>query len=289
MAALLNTTIRIDTLIAQAHEMIDRAMTEQEISGFYALFSGGHDSYVNAHIASQHKGFRGVIHINTGTGIPDTFKFVKAVSDKHKWDLKIAKPFDTYESLLVRFGFPGPAAHAFMYQYLKDRPLVSLIQGVKSSDKGGKKWRVGLTTGVRRLESDRRMIDARFDGIHRDGSRVWIPPIKDFSAFDVSDYMKANDLNRNPVKALLHISGECNCGAMSKTNERKDIETWFPEFFQNKILRWEKLVAMARELNPDRVAERHCQWGHGDGANTPKNQIELFPMCHYCKGRSDHD
>lgn len=111
--------------------MIDRALSEYNVAGIYSLFSGGHDSLVATHIASQHPAFSGVLHIDTGTGLPETKQFVLGTCREYGWPLTIKRPYLPFESFLVKVGFPGPAYHSLMYARLKDRPLCHYCQNYK--------------------------------------------------------------------------------------------------------------------------------------------------------------
>jgi 3'-phosphoadenosine 5'-phosphosulfate sulfotransferase (PAPS reductase)/FAD synthetase len=73
--------------------------------------------------------------------------------------------------------------------------------------------RIGLVTGARIAESDRRKRNFKQGAeIHRrEGSRVWIAPTLLFSDDDCQSYMKSYNLPRNPVKDNLCMSGECLC------------------------------------------------------------------------------
>jgi phosphoadenosine phosphosulfate reductase len=113
------------------------------------LFSGGHDSLVACHLASQHHRFtRTVHHIDTGIGAQYTRQFVESVCQQQGWDLKVHKSVATYERFVSKLGFPGPGAHQWVYNWLKDRCLGSIVKG---------RLKTLLITGCRSQESIRRM------------------------------------------------------------------------------------------------------------------------------------
>lgn len=262
----------------QARRIITAAATEHKLDAVYALFSGGHDSLTATHIASKHPLFAGVIHIDTGTGIPDTRAFVEQVCKAQGWPLHIGKPATTYEMLLVKQGFPGPAQHSFMYRMLKERPLVELLKGLRKGQ------RIGLITGARQQESVRRM--GHVDTHRKDKVAVWINDIFDWTALECGEYMRTHKLPRNPVKDRMHMSGECFCGSYARPEEKRELEIWYPLQAQ-KLEAWQTLVRTAHELGLNSIPFNYQQWGHGGGlgkSTVPDAQLELMPMCWFCRG-----
>ena len=57
----------------------------------------------------------------------------------------------------------------------------------------------------------------------------WVAPIPDFDHRDIHDYRDANGLPRNEVVEILHMSGECLCGAFSKPRELEWLEIFYPD------------------------------------------------------------
>ena len=82
-------------------ELISNAYFDHKIEEVWAMFSGGHDSLVNTHVTSKHPAFRGVLHIDTGTGIKETQDYVIETCKKFNWELKIYRA----SSSLFRNGF----------------------------------------------------------------------------------------------------------------------------------------------------------------------------------------
>ena len=269
-------------------EMIDRAMEEHEIIGVYSLFSGGHDSLTVTHLTSHHSAFSGVIHIDTGTGLPETKKFVRETCREHEWPLIIHRPHMPYESFIVKRGFPGPAGHGWMYDRLKDRALRIATRDIRLAADAARKSKVMLISGVRKQESDRRA--AIQDDMHEEGIRLWMPLIAQWTATDCSNYMKDNGLKRSPVKDTLHMSGECFCGAYKKPHEFNEVEYWYPDQAE-RIRKWEELVQCAYK---NQLWEQECglreemtieewttQWG--TSRDYSNEQQPLFPMCQLCR------
>ncbi len=61
-----------------------------------------------------------------------------------------------------------------------------------------------------------------------EGTKVFTFPILDFSKRDVNQYLREYAIKHNPVVDLIHMSGECLCGAFAHPGELEEIITWFP-------------------------------------------------------------
>lgn len=72
-----------------AVEIIQAAISVHRIDELWGMFSGGHDSLVSSHIVSAIPQFQGILHIDTGVGIPDTQHYVVEVCDRYNWPLQI--------------------------------------------------------------------------------------------------------------------------------------------------------------------------------------------------------
>jgi len=248
--------------------LIDQAVHQYNPSVLFGLMSGGHDSLCATHIASRHPLFSGVVHINTGIGIEQTRQFVRTICRDQHWKLYEYHPPVPYKEIVKEFGFPGPALHHIMYQRLKERPLRQLTREHKIA----RTDRILLVSGVRSLESIRRMGTTK--PIHKDGARVWVAPIHDWSDQDKHRYMQTHNLPRNEVVDLLHMSGECLCGAYARPGEREELRMWFPDI----VMQIEQLESEVQQI-PHLAAK--CRWGQ-----PPKNPTQLemafMPMCSSC-------
>ena len=247
---------------------IEYAKEEFKPVKLYAFFSGGNDSLCSTHFAMQH-GADEVIHINTGIGIEQTREFVRGTCKMYGWPLRELYPPDkTYRDLVLKNGFPGPAAHRYMYQYLKERAIRKLVRETKT--KRGD--RVGLITGVRCQESARRM--GYTVPVIRIDATVWIAPIYNYSKIDTDDYIKAHGLNQNLVSRWIGFSGECLCGAFAQPGELKKIETYFPKDAA-KIYRLQEEV---------KEKGKHCVWGTRPPKARELNQYDIpfMPLCSGC-------
>ena len=265
--------------VMRAHGVIDDAIAKYDIKQVYALFSGGHDSLTTTHVTAQHPLFKGVLHIDTGIGIPQTKQYVIDTCEQQGWPLFIYKSAWDYVQLVTKFGFPGPDLHSVMYRMLKERALDKFMQDKKTE----RLENIGLVNGARSQESKRRM--GHLEPHHKQSSKIWISAIHDWSALDCSDYIAKQGLKRNPVKDKLHISGECLCGSFADPMERREIAFWFPEI-DELLSKYEQVVQLVSGSGINPIPQQQCRWGWHDGI--PAEQGELFPLCHFCyAGRED--
>jgi 3'-phosphoadenosine 5'-phosphosulfate sulfotransferase (PAPS reductase)/FAD synthetase len=189
------------------------------------MFSGGHDSLVAAHLAAQHPRFTACVHIDTGIGIEETREFVRETCHREGWPLvELVTPPSVYEELVLTYGFPGYGMHSGVYQRLKERRVADLVRQAKAGQ--SRLAMVALATGIRRMESARRM--GRVVTLQKEGSRLWVAPLHDWSGIDVREYMALHGLPSNPVVDLLHMSGECLCGSFARPGELAEIALWYP-------------------------------------------------------------
>lgn len=231
-------------------ELLQEAIDLYNPSHVFGLFSGGHDSLTACHHAAQHPAFSGCVHINTGTGLKETRDYVYATCERFGWPLKEYRALEdcgqSYEELVLKFGFPGPHGHGMMYQRLKERAVIMLTREHKQHAKD----KIVLVSGCRSQESERRM--GTTEPIQHRGARIWVAIIHPMSKCEVNEYIAEHGLPRNPVVDLIHKSGECLCGAFAKKHELAELELWFPE-----------RAAEIRALEA-RVRERGFPWGWED-------------------------
>lgn len=244
----------------------------------WVLFSGGNDSLVLLHFITQHLGIEvtGVLHINTGTGVPETSEFAKQVVEDWGLRWKEYRPRESYEEVFIDKaiikGLPGPGQHHTAYNRLKYRPLLDFWRDQKRDH-----WdRIILLTGIRAAESVKRMgYGERI--VDRDGGMVWVNAIYRWSDEEMKAYREEHGLPVNPVSTHLHISGECLCGTFAKPGELEEIAFFYPEVAE-RIRGWEK-KAEERGL-------MYCRWGE----KRSKKEIEEDHggrMCSSCVGRMD--
>jgi 3'-phosphoadenosine 5'-phosphosulfate sulfotransferase (PAPS reductase)/FAD synthetase len=207
------------------------AMVEHEPRKVFALFSGGNDSTVLVSWAKQQLGHRldAAVYIDTGTALPGVRQFVEDYCANRCIPLKVYEAGDEYDRLVRDKGFPGPAAHRYAYVRLKERQIDSLVRDHKEK----RSDRIMLLTGVRRAESVRRM--GTTHAVRRDGAQVWVAPLIDWPDEKMREFRQDHQLPQSDVAALLHRSGECNCGAFAKPGEREELRSLFPSWWAERI------------------------------------------------------
>lgn len=250
-------------------EIIQQAIAEHDPVRIFAMFSGGNDSIVSTHLAMANGAHESVL-VNTGIGIQQSREHWFGVCCQQQWTCRMLFPPDrTYREFVLKYGFPGPAAHRYAYSWLKERAIRKLVRESKREAKD----RVMLITGVRRSESLRRM--GYVEPIVRQGATVWVAPCYDMDTKQRDAYMETHGLPRNPVTDLLHISGECMCGSFAGKYERKELELWYPAFVREVI---EPLEKEARE------AGVHSEWGVRPPRDVLMATLPFMPMCASCEG-----
>lgn len=218
----------------------------KRLVGTCVLFSGGNDSTVLTHLFRNRLDH--VVHVNTGIGIKQTNQYVRDTCADWGLDLieKSPPPGCTYEELVLDQGFPGPPHHWKMYQRLKERALREVRKGLVAN---GRRERVLFVAGRRRQESKRRESVVITERV---GSTVWVSPIAFWGSATMNEYRSTFSLPRNEVSDLLHMSGECLCGAFAKPGELDEIELWFPETAAE---------IRALEVRVEAAGKPRCRWG----------------------------
>lgn len=248
-----------------AESLLIEAIVQHEPSSVFALFSGGHDSSVLLSWARITIGRRldAAVYIDTGTALPGVRDFVEMFCADCAVPLIVLEAGNAYRRMVRRYGMPGPGAHRYPYVWLKERQLDQLIRDHKTHHRD----RILLLAGARRDESDRRM--GKAVPVERDGCTVWANPLIDWTNADMLAYRREHSLLESDVAALLHRSGECNCGAFAAPGEREELQALWPEWFADNILVRENEAARAglpcvwgerapRRVGADR-AGRLCQ------------------------------
>jgi len=251
--------------------VIEQATLEYGPACVLGLFSGGHDSVTSTHIAAQHPAFRGVLHVNTGIGIEETREYVRQICHDQGWPLiEEHAPDGWYEQNCLAKGMPGgPIQHGLMYQRLKDDQVRCVVRRYQRR-RGDT---VGLVTGVRLHESERRM-RVHPEPVRRERAQLWINPILDWTAADVNAYMAEHAIPRNPVVDKLHRSGECLCGALADPAELEWVAYWYPEVAAR--IRALELACFEKGLS--------YRWGTKPSQSIDPNQ-PMLPLCADCPTR----
>lgn len=274
-----STLLGVDALVDEASRIVDQAIEThvtgagKELAAVCVLFSGGNDSTVLAHLM-RHRATH-AIHANTGIGVEATRQFVR--DQCADWGLPLIERSpdakDSYESLVLDRGFPGPGQHYKMYQRLKERALRKARNELVGNPRDR---RVVFLAGRRRDESDRRM---HIPHEERQGSIVWVSPIAHWTAMDMNAYRAANEVPRNEVADVLHMSGECLCGAFAKAGELDEVGFWFPEV-QVQIRGLEDRIRDRTDI-PD----HHKTWGWGgdpDKLRAARAKAKSGLLCSSC-------
>jgi 3'-phosphoadenosine 5'-phosphosulfate sulfotransferase (PAPS reductase)/FAD synthetase len=240
-----------------AETLVTNAIVEYQPSKMFALFSGGNDSSVLTSWARINFGQRldAAVYIDTGTALPGVREFVEAFCANRYLPLIVLEAGDAYQRMVRKYGVSGPGAHLYPYVWLKERQLDKLIRENKT------RWndRIILLSGARRAESKQRMGTAV--PVERDGCTVWVNPLIDWTDADMRAYREHHGLEQSDVAALIHRSGECNCGAFADDGEREMLRSLYPDW-------WERVIGHA-----EREAEArglHSRWGERPPNVTPE-------------------
>lgn len=163
-------------------------------------------------------------------------------------------------------GFPGPAGHRFAYTRLKERQIDALVRDFKT----GRRDRIGLVTGVRKDESDRRFRTTK-KAIERRGGKVWIAPLMNWSNKEMAKYKRVHGIKVSDAAALTHRSGECNCLAFAAPGEKEMLASLWPKWV-------ERFADLEREC--DRRGIPSNRWG--ERPPRPGQVMTGGPLCTSC-------
>jgi 3'-phosphoadenosine 5'-phosphosulfate sulfotransferase (PAPS reductase)/FAD synthetase len=265
-------------------ELIMRVKADHKPVATVCLFSGGHDSTVLAHRCRD--AYDWLAFIDTGTAIPGVRDFVESFADWIGKPLRVLESGDAYRRLVLGlhkenpppgwrpYGFPGPAGHNRAYNQLKERQLRKLRADLQDGHRRGA--RVLMLSGIRRAESQRRKGRPE---VSFHGSIVFANPLIDWTARQMLTYRHNHDLPESEVAALLHRSGECNCGSFASPGERGTLQALWPEWFETTI------ASLEREAEAAGV--RSCRWGERTVPDDPEVLTDDDPqLCSDCVMRA---
>lgn len=262
-----------DDKYERAHEIVEEAIAKFNLDQLWAFSSFGGDSLTVVEMFQFHRLFRGVVHINTGIGVPEVAEYGRKLCAERGWLLKEYRtPPSVYREAVLEHGFPGPASHLIMYSKLKERRVRDFIREHKTHPRHN----IGILSGARMQESKRRMSTA--EPFTKRGSQIWINPILYFGDDDKARSETRFNVGRSPVSRELGMSGECLCGAMADGDgpqELAQLRAFYPATA-------DYIEELQRECKARGVWDR---WGVKP-PNEPKidpNQIGLpMPMCTSC-------
>lgn len=284
---------RADDLIALADTILDdavrigrwhmtgRSRNPREITGIVGMYSGGNDSATLAHLMRGRLTHLG--HANTGIGISRTRQFVRETARDYfalplieKSAPRIA---DGYRALVLERGFPGPGQHWKMYQRLKERAFNAMRDELVTSPH---RQRVIFVAGRRRDESARR---ADVPELERERSIVWVSPMVLWTKLDVGLYRARFDIPANPVADILHMSGECLCGAFAKPGELEWLVQWFADDEGVRLIaELEDLLEGREDIQPER---RKWGWGaYAKDRDVLVTRAKVGRLCASCPRRT---
>jgi 3'-phosphoadenosine 5'-phosphosulfate sulfotransferase (PAPS reductase)/FAD synthetase len=271
---------RVEWLTDQAHAILNEAEATyadgRDVVARCILFSGGNDSTTLAHLMRARATH--AVHANTTVGIEATRQFVRDTCAA--WGLQLIEklPPDDYRALILgqitskdgelvwAGGFPGPGAHWICYQRLKERCLDAARHDLGIANSRTKC--AVYIAGRRRQESDRR----EDIPLHEpDGTVIWASPIANWTKLDLNTYRTMHNVPSNPVADLLHMSGECLCGAFAKPGELDFIRMFYPDDVA-------RIDALAAEVRAAGFTAPLDTWGHGQGVPSRKGRL-----CSSCK------
>lgn len=258
--------------------LVARVKAEHRPIATFCLFSGGNDSTVLAHRCRDHYGT--LAFIDTTTAVPGVREFVERFANWIGKPLRILEhEGDAYRDLVLGLdedrsrvpewkplGFPGPAQHGRCYNRLKERQLERLLRETKAGHP--RTARVLYLTGVRRGESLRRRSRP---AITRKGGAVFCNPLIDWTDGEMRAYRAEHHLPESDVAALLHRSGECNCGAFAAPGEREELISLYPTWWN------ERIAPIEREAEAAGIPR--CRWGDRHFEESPADPGEMCSDC----------
>lgn len=256
-------TPRLEALLRESRHILSSAAYCYDVEQPFAMFSGGHDSLCAFHVALSTFPLLQACHINTTIGIPETQEFVRSTCRAYRTPLKEYAPPVSYRDIVLKHGFPGPGSHMFMYTRLKERCVRQLVREHK------RHWgeKIMLITGVRLSESARRM--GHVKPIQKEGAKLWVSPILNWTDEDKDEYMILHGLQRNPVVDALCMSGECLCGAFAKPEELAELSVLFPDVA-------EEIKDLQRQAE---VMGVPAKWGHRPPGSAKSKSGRMCSSC----------
>lgn len=256
-------------------ELVRRARAQHSPIASFCLFSGGGDSAVLAHRCREH--YDKLVFIDTGTAVPGVREHVERFALWVGRDLLIYDSGDAFRRMVLGgndgagFGFPGPAQHGRAYTRLKERQIEAVLRDAKVGCP--RSARVLFLTGVRRAESARRAVRMP---ITRRGGAVFVNPLIDWTDQEMRAYRYEHGLPESDVAALIHRSGECNCGSFAAPGEREMLRSLWPEWFETTI------GSLEREAEDRGIPA--CRWGE----RPPDAKLtDAGPLCSSCEALFD--
>lgn len=228
----------------------------------YALVSGGKDSLSTAKALQSAGKLAGCVAFETGVSTPDWKEFVAATCDEHKMPVTFYKTPESYDQLVLEYGFPGPGRHKKFMDRLKGR----CVRAFRKDHPDGI-----LASGTRSGESKRREIGTAPVSLW-EGAPI-LAPIYGWTTDRTWQFFRENGFQRAPAYSTLQISGDCLCGAFAREGERDALEFHYPTI-------GERFRALTGELAHRVKSGRHL-WGWGWKQPVKKDRV-TSALCVEC-------
>jgi 3'-phosphoadenosine 5'-phosphosulfate sulfotransferase (PAPS reductase)/FAD synthetase len=172
-------------------------------------------------------------------------------------------------------GFPGPGFHGRAYKALKEARIEELLRETKAGHP--RTASVLFLSGIRRSESRRRSKREPLSGRR---SAKFCAPLIDWTGSEMAAYRDRFELPTSDAAALLHRSGECNCGAFARADEERGMmRTFWPAWWSETI--------EALESEAEALGIRWCRWGGFDvdgNRATGSARLPAGSLCSRCVG-----
>jgi 3'-phosphoadenosine 5'-phosphosulfate sulfotransferase (PAPS reductase)/FAD synthetase len=219
--------------VDKSRDIVQGALAEYKPAVTVALVSGGTDS-LTAYYVARHLQVPVdyIVHIHTGTGIPQTTEFVRKWAREQDAEYIEGSAGTAYQDYVLRKGFFGRGlrAHSYAYHVLKAHPLRKAMSSIRQRRRG---FPILMLTGIRLDESENRKYNFAGKTCRPDPaaqSNIFCNLIEHWTKRQCLDYLRSIDAPRNPVADLLHRSGECMCGTMQSDEDRQEAALWYPEW-----------------------------------------------------------
>lgn len=259
-------------LLESSKQIIEKAITDYKPYAIILMLSGGDDSMTALAVAKYlNVPITHIMHGVTGTGIKETYNFVKKVVTNESAKYIESNAGDSYINYVMRKGFfgKGNSAHNFSYHVLKLEHFRKTVSKEIRHHKHNRK--VLFINGARRLESERRK-ETMINPIKVDGSNIWVNIINEWEKHDCLNFLEYLTIDRSPVSKILCRSGECMCGTMQDKNDRFEAGYHFPEW-KNWIDELDKII----------IAKHGFGWNDPGPPKKVKVTVGEQFMCTGCK------
>lgn len=252
----------------------------------YGLCSGGKDSMSACAIAHKIRPLDGIILVDTsivarnGNNKP-SYIAAKKFADRLAIPFICIKPKDdlkkgyeevpcigkygmgkTFENYCKKYGFPHAGQHNQVMRWLKSKALVAFALSQTKP-----KERIAFISGVRHKESSRREVNAQIIGVSEDTPRIiWIAPVYYWTTEQAYAFVRKHEFELSESYTMLHISGDCLCGAFAKKEEAYLIKQFYPDTGK-------QIAEIEKVANREHKGLKH--WGNGASMHVVQNQKEL--------------